>query len=860
MAKGKQYEDALGSIFDFIFTESKKPANKVKPVKVTGVDGTSELMNAVAAVLENPLLFVNDTTKDAFEGLINPDLASVDLGPNEKLKFSLKDVGSVLDGDTSFIDKQVKKLEANRKKGALEWAGEELSNIVATAWAKEHGLDITTRDALMNLSKSSDVGGLRDLNTAALSKALAEELLSKGVNFDNMQESAFKAAFGEKEGGLIFSSLQKIAKEYKEAQTNQRSTKEILDSIGSNHYVTLYPVFQSKYMEEKAEEEEQKGDEEKAKYYRQAQSAIDLYTQGSFRDRYLQRMKFKLKDEESKIRELVDSGRPVSKDRIRRMKKEVRRMKSELRLFRTQGIARELGRLEGHYNSVKGLYEQATGGQLLPAILKGDFFDPRKNKVWGLQPTQEIEFALGGFLVGGKVKIKVAKTLDSEGKPSKSLSQSYNQMMTDIYYLTPAALVTSLGTGEIFAYRAHRQMEKFLSQYKSMFPNLDLEKLFGPDGENYLVTFSNLDDFARLEEFFKSNRRLRRLAYNFGLFDRIKKNVSNFFKKGIEPWLQKFRGSVGSWLLKKIKGSGARKLIEQWMKSGAFKVLIEGIKMSIKTALGITTSGWGLLVSFVVDVLADLASRLGEKMVAPFLKFFFSAMIFMLVGVVGFVVMPFTFHYMNTRNMYAHVAPKDVIIGDVNLDIKFPPGGGEFEEYPPLSDGSNCPFGTGLIYCSQGPYVGTHSNNLLAIDLSPLASPDWNGYVFSPEFCKEKDAVCIYQSGEYLDCKNGGSGGGEVWLYTSYKGYTFNFRFVHVIPNNSIPDGARITTRRHIGQTMKNMYDGGYDNVTCWGTGEHVHLEVTSSADKHSRKDPWSVLVGAMGCSVSQCPEEGIYL
>ena len=59
-------------------------------------------MDAVAAVLENPLLFVNDTTKNAFEGLINPDIATVDLGPNEKVKLSLKDVGSVLKGDTSL--------------------------------------------------------------------------------------------------------------------------------------------------------------------------------------------------------------------------------------------------------------------------------------------------------------------------------------------------------------------------------------------------------------------------------------------------------------------------------------------------------------------------------------------------------------------------------------------------------------------------------------------------------------------------------------------------------------------------------------------------------------------------------------
>ena len=78
--KKKQYEDAMGSVFDFIFTESKKPVNKQKPVKVTGVDGTYEYVDAIAAVLENPAKFVNKTTVDAFNDLVNPELAAVDLG------------------------------------------------------------------------------------------------------------------------------------------------------------------------------------------------------------------------------------------------------------------------------------------------------------------------------------------------------------------------------------------------------------------------------------------------------------------------------------------------------------------------------------------------------------------------------------------------------------------------------------------------------------------------------------------------------------------------------------------------------------------------------------------------------------
>ncbi len=60
----------------------------------------------------------------------------VDLGPNEKVKFSLLNVKSVLENDMGFVDKAFAKLEADRKLGMLSWAGEQLSGIVAMTWAK----------------------------------------------------------------------------------------------------------------------------------------------------------------------------------------------------------------------------------------------------------------------------------------------------------------------------------------------------------------------------------------------------------------------------------------------------------------------------------------------------------------------------------------------------------------------------------------------------------------------------------------------------------------------------------------------------------------------------------------------------
>lgn len=111
MPKQKQYEDALGLVFDFIFTESQKPPDKRKPVKITGFDGTSEYIDASAAVLENPGQFVNKTAVDAFNDVVNTEVAIVNLSPEEQIKFRLLDIKGVLNNDLSFVDKQFERLE-----------------------------------------------------------------------------------------------------------------------------------------------------------------------------------------------------------------------------------------------------------------------------------------------------------------------------------------------------------------------------------------------------------------------------------------------------------------------------------------------------------------------------------------------------------------------------------------------------------------------------------------------------------------------------------------------------------------------------------------------------------------------------
>jgi hypothetical protein len=86
-------------------------------VKLTGVDGTSEVVEALAAMLEGPGKFVSDETFDVLQEFANIDLAKVSLGdrPPGAIKFNLKDLAKILKDPSAYVDSKFKTMEAIRK-------------------------------------------------------------------------------------------------------------------------------------------------------------------------------------------------------------------------------------------------------------------------------------------------------------------------------------------------------------------------------------------------------------------------------------------------------------------------------------------------------------------------------------------------------------------------------------------------------------------------------------------------------------------------------------------------------------------------------------------------------------------------
>jgi hypothetical protein len=72
----KQDDEILGQIFDFIFKEAKKPPEKRRPVRVTGLNGNSDLVDALTAALEKPGVFMSDQILDVFNDALDLKLGT----------------------------------------------------------------------------------------------------------------------------------------------------------------------------------------------------------------------------------------------------------------------------------------------------------------------------------------------------------------------------------------------------------------------------------------------------------------------------------------------------------------------------------------------------------------------------------------------------------------------------------------------------------------------------------------------------------------------------------------------------------------------------------------------------------------
>lgn len=655
MAKQKGYESAMGSIFDFIFTQSKKSPDKVKPLKVTGVDSSSQLSDAFIATVEKPFLFVNDTTMGAFEDMMSADLLTMRYGTGERdnIKVTSKDIPNILKNPSGFLDKAFEKMEANQKVNVASWAGDNLRAVLAGTWARKHNLDVETQMAMavMHYAKdrSKQTTNFSPIPTAEMGERTGKLLEKYFGDQSTLTDRDIVKRFGESKAESKKKKVEQWKKAYTEgARKNLVYNKEV------------YAFVEGQELMEKSKEARDNNDKEKSlNYYRASRYLDALQGEDEYKD-FRRRGLRQIKAYKDAIVKLKGSNDAQKNQKIQSIEKQIKILNGQIASGRLYNLAGGIGKAQGMIGSIKGLYEFTAGGTLGAALFTGDFFDPNKNKTW-ICPTDASErktlkdssvdrFSKLGKN-GGGIGFRIA------ARTGNKYVDWYNERMIGLYYSSPIVRIKSLATGELFARRAYEEMNKFNKRFGGKIQGFDMKELFDKDGNvvnDYLARLMgnvSEDQKQALTKFLKNNEKWNKLAFRFSAIKRRQDAISGYFENKIG---KKLRQNFASFILKSERFKNfSKEILAEWVEKGGIQVLAK--------AFGVTISGLaGPLAPIISSFVTDAVTKVGMAIAKPIFKFSVQWIFLTFFGLLGFVIL-MTMNNASVLGVNSGDSPKDVV-------------------------------------------------------------------------------------------------------------------------------------------------------------------------------------------------------
>ena len=182
----EENQDALGQIFDFIFTEAQKPPDKRKPVKITGISGQNELTDALAAALEKPGVFLSDQILETFNEALDQEVARINTNEqgSANVKFTTGNLLGLLNDPNAYMQKGFDNAKVMRKQMRAQYLGKMMQHVVAEGWAKKYNLDLDVRDAIRG-----------SFEAKYLDKSLSKEERAKSYDTSNAIGAAIEGRF-----------------------------------------------------------------------------------------------------------------------------------------------------------------------------------------------------------------------------------------------------------------------------------------------------------------------------------------------------------------------------------------------------------------------------------------------------------------------------------------------------------------------------------------------------------------------------------------------------------------------------------------------------------------------------------------
>lgn len=851
--KASENYDVLGSIFDFVFKETKKKPEKRQNVKASGIAGEGLLADALASTLENPGIFISDTILADFNDSLDADLAVFDFNDKGKIKVSTKSVVDFIKDPSAFVDKARARAESQRKGQRAKYVGGFINDYLTAAWSYKFANEEAQQIALANLTANEKKESYK------ISRAVGQNYRQAAfgvpsTDYDFMAERNVQL-IGKEVFGSGWDSMAMRDKENFETLVSGMSIRttgkaseinEIKNYLSQRYTPTEVKAFENianKWQTEGKildifnpslyKELERKNLDQKI----QSLSTAPAGSQGAEKRKIYEKMRLVIERDKKAIaneisnlnNRLSSTNDPKLKNDIR---KEIKDLNRTMRVIDGDSLLGHVGKWEGYINSLNTVWGGFMGApNLVPSILNGDFFDSRKNT---LTPLKESKFAGN--------KILVAK--DS----NRRLMKAYNEFGENLYYITPRSMLkTAFYNGEGFA----RLLYKNLSGLEKSMAGKgfdDILKKFSTDigGEGMRFTLDNgsignIDDYVneiidqikakgnlsadelkRLEKMMQNSASLKKLTNNFSFFsrkiDELRGKITNSIAARGLKLRERFAArllrnpNIEKWLVK----SGASKLLGQWVAKGGLKTLVQSLVTTVAGAIGMVGTPLGsIIVTAVTWIATDLLMKA--------LKVFFELGKLVILVAIAILVTLILFSantvgkFNKRQYAYSNAVPDSVVKCSLYDEIPINPGDDPWSPaiIPPRSSQS-CILGSQNIRCSQGfvDVIGWSHERMTAVKPVDLTNVD---YIYAPQFCDT--GSCSITAVRKINCGDGTNAGGVVILETNDGSTTYIFKLLHVQPLASI--GEKLTGGQPVALVQSNLEHGW-----CW-TGKHLHLETT---------------------------------
>ncbi len=176
MAKGKKqsYENATQSIFDFIFTQSKK-GKPARPIKPSDVSGSDEFVRSLAEIASKPNFYITDTLEQLLNDTVLADAIvqfQLDKFDGKKLPNYDGDAGRMrvrgrelvkfLKNPSSYIDSVAKNAQAERKLATAAAVGGMMDQAIAATYAMKSGMNMKDAMRLGSAARRTVTADMRE--------------------------------------------------------------------------------------------------------------------------------------------------------------------------------------------------------------------------------------------------------------------------------------------------------------------------------------------------------------------------------------------------------------------------------------------------------------------------------------------------------------------------------------------------------------------------------------------------------------------------------------------------------------------------------------------------------------------------